>query len=477
METAEFQSPRRPAPPPPPRTSVQFSKTASRAQPAFSSFHVSNEVHDAMLKLRWSAKPSSPKTEEESITRPHTSSTGSDSSNRRARVLTLFNDPVGLPKQLSPTTTPVVPVTETDKYQFYPGLDFQAKRNRSQALGSVPTSSAKATSAASTATKPNSAPPTTAPPATAPPATAPPATAPPATAPPVFGVAATMKVLSPRTTGSEHLNAAAPSITDAKVLLGRVALVSGGGQGIGAGIAVEFARAGADVCINYVGDSAPAQQTAQEIRSLGRKVAIVEGDVSNREFVERMVRQAEQQLGPISILVTSAIWSARESLLDTKLDDLRRTLDVGVIGTFNCMQVIARRMVALAIKGSMIHISSPHSTTPFKNALDYNTAKAAATHLALSSANELMWKGIRVNLIQPGWTITPGELKFYTREALENSGKQMPLRRMEYPVDLGKAAVFLASDDAAYITGATLQVDGGQYIEGGPSWELLTEHK
>jgi glucose 1-dehydrogenase len=160
----------------------------------------------------------------------------------------------------------------------------------------------------------------------------------------------------------------------------------------------------------------------------------------------------------------------RQTLLETREADLRRTLDVGVLGTFHVFQLVAHQMVERGARGALIYISSPHARLPFKGAIDYNAAKAAGHQLALSAANELMWHGIRVNLIEPGWTDTPGERTWYSDEALAREGAKLPLGRLGTPEDIGHAAVFLASDAASYVAGSVLRVDGGAFIQG-PAWE------
>ncbi|WP_303801170.1 SDR family NAD(P)-dependent oxidoreductase [Alicyclobacillus macrosporangiidus] len=260
-------------------------------------------------------------------------------------------------------------------------------------------------------------------------------------------------------------------------LSGKVALVTGSSRGIGAGVALEIARAGANVCINYVGSSAEANQVVSQIQELGRRALAVRADVSDRRQVESLVDACESNLGPIDVLVTNAIRSTRASILDTDFEDLKRTVEVGIYGVFHTMQVVARRMVARGTEGVIIHISSPHARTPFKQSIDYNIAKAGSHHLALSVANELMWHKIRVNILEPGWTDTPGERTWYSDELLGAMGERMPLGRLGQPTDLGKAAAFLASDAASYIVGAVLRVDGGQFIEGGASWDSSGRHR
>lgn len=261
-------------------------------------------------------------------------------------------------------------------------------------------------------------------------------------------------------------------------LLDRVAVVTGSSQGIGAGIALELAHAGADVCINYVGDRACAEDVARKIRGIGRRALIFEADVSKRDAICEMFSAAEAELGLVSILVTNAVASKRQSLLETDADEFDKTIKIGVHGVLHCMQEFSRRMVAAGISGgSIVHICSPHARGPFRDAIDYNVAKAGSRHLALSAANELMWEGIRVNLVQPGWTLTEGELRLYSKEVLDASAAKMPFGRLCMPEDIGKAVVWLSSEEASYVTGTVLQVDGGQFIETAPSWHSSGRHQ
>ena len=122
-------------------------------------------------------------------------------------------------------------------------------------------------------------------------------------------------------------------------LLKKVAVVTGSSQGIGAGIAMELAHAGADVCINYVGPRADADEVAGAVRAIGRRAIVVEADVSDRAAVEKMFDATEAALGPVDILVTNAVMSTRNNLLETKPEDFDRTLKIGIYGVFHCMQV------------------------------------------------------------------------------------------------------------------------------------------
>jgi glucose 1-dehydrogenase len=258
-------------------------------------------------------------------------------------------------------------------------------------------------------------------------------------------------------------------------LADKIALVTGAARGIGRGVALALAEAGADVCLNYRTSEGAAAETAAAIRALGRRALMVQADVSDRAAVLRMVAQCAEALGPIDILVANAVSSVRRTLLETREEELRRAVEVGIYGIFHVLQAVAGQMVARQAKGSIIYISSPHARLPFKGAVDYNTAKAGGHMLALSAANELMWHGIRVNLIEPGWTDTPGERTWYADEVLYREGAQLPLGRLATPADMGQAAVFLASARAAYIAGAVLRVDGGAFIQG-PAWGETARH-
>ncbi|HEX6972113.1 MAG TPA: SDR family oxidoreductase [Limnochordia bacterium] len=248
----------------------------------------------------------------------------------------------------------------------------------------------------------------------------------------------------------------------------RVALVTGGSRGIGRGCAEALAAAGADVAIQYHRDSTAAEAVAAAVRAAGRRAWVAQADVADRAAVEALVEGAEAELGPIDILVVSAVYSVREPFLETKWENLHRTVEVSLFGAFHVCQAVARRMAGRPARdgrrGSILVIGSPHAYTPFKHAVDYNIAKAGVQHMAMTMAAELTSIGIRVNVIEPGWTDTPGERKWTPDPELEAAGRRMPLGRLGTPADIGQAAVFLASDAADYIAGAVLRVDGGQVV-------------
>jgi len=242
---------------------------------------------------------------------------------------------------------------------------------------------------------------------------------------------------------------------------GKTALVTGGSRGIGRGCALRLAQSGADVVVNYRGHKTAADEVVREIESMGRRAIAVQADVSDRAQVDRMVEIAEAEFGSIDILVANAATSTRKSFLETDLASLRETIDVTMYGVFNAMQAVARSMVAKHVRGSIIVIGSVHGRHPLPLAVDYNMAKAAVHQLANTAARELIPYRIRVNLLIPGWIDTPGERKWTPEDEIYEKAKDLPWGRLGTPDEVGRVAVFLASDLAEYVTGSAYSVDGG----------------
>lgn len=250
-------------------------------------------------------------------------------------------------------------------------------------------------------------------------------------------------------------------------LTGKTALISGSSRGIGKGIAVEMARAGADVAVNYFRHRDDGEAVADEIRAMGRRAIVVGADASDREAVDGMVDRAAEELGGPDIVVANAYYSRRDPFLAMDVDELRKTYEVSLFGAFHVAQAGARKMAAGGTGGSILFISSVMSFLPFPTSLAYSSAKAGMNHMAAIIALELLEHRIRVNVIEPGWTDTPGERQYSTEEELEEGGKRLPWGRLGTIEDLGKAATFLCSDAADYITGEVLRVDGGFWLKRG----------
>src|SRR5262245_27384319 len=248
-------------------------------------------------------------------------------------------------------------------------------------------------------------------------------------------------------------------------LTGKTALVTGAARGIGRGCALELARAGADVAINDRERTEQAEAVFAEIQALGRRCTLVEGDVFRRPSCEQVTARAIEALGRIDILVSNPAFNRRAAFLDYDPETFARVIDGSLTGGFQMSQLVARHMVARGGGGKIVFISSCHVHIPYARSVAYKAAKAGLNHLALTIAGELYPHRINVNVIEPGWIDTPGEHEAFGDETLASAGKALPWGRLGTPEDIGKAAAFLASDDADYITGATLRVDGGILLQ------------
>ncbi len=255
-------------------------------------------------------------------------------------------------------------------------------------------------------------------------------------------------------------------------LKGRNALVTGSSRGIGKGCAIEMARAGANVAINYFSHAGEAEAVAEEARSFGVKAIILQGDVSSRERVEAMVAETAAAFGSLDLFVSNAVYSDRQLMLEADLEGFKRTIDVGMWGAFFGMRAAAMQMVKQGNGGSIVIISSPHAVIPIPTAMAYNMAKAAIDHMARTAAIELAEHRIRVNIVHPGWIDTPGERKFFTEEQLAAGGAKLPWKRLGRPDEIGKSVAFISSSDADYMTGSTITVDGGVSL---PWWSSRSD--
>ena len=244
-------------------------------------------------------------------------------------------------------------------------------------------------------------------------------------------------------------------------LEGKVALVTGASRGIGRACAIEMAREGADVAINYRTHADEAEAVADLVRGLGRRALAIQGDVAERARCHDLVEQTVAQLGRLDVLVANAAHSIRKPFIELEEKDMADALAVTLWGVFHCCQFAARHMVARRAGGNIVVISSPHAWFPLKNCVPYNTAKAGVNQMALTIANELAKHRIRVNIVEPGWTDTPGERQYSTEEELEEGGRALPLGRLARSEEIARGVVFLASEDASYVTAANLRIDGG----------------
>ena len=242
---------------------------------------------------------------------------------------------------------------------------------------------------------------------------------------------------------------------------GRVALITGASRGIGRGCALVLAKEGADVAINYRSHPEEAEEVAAEIRKMGRRAITLKADVANQAEVENMVAETVKQLGQLNHFVSNAAFSDRKRMIDADMEGFKRTIDVTMWGAFYGVRAAAQQMVKQGKGGSIVVVSSPHAVLAIPTSMAYNMSKAAIDHMARTAAIELVNDRVRVNTIYPGWVDTPGERKFFTEEQIQTGAKKLPWGRLGTPEETAKAIAFMLSDDADYMTGSVLTIDGG----------------
>lgn len=245
-------------------------------------------------------------------------------------------------------------------------------------------------------------------------------------------------------------------------LLGKVALVTGGARGIGRSISLELARSGADVAINYGGSEGAAQELAAEIEQLGRKALIVQANVADSEAVQAMVKYVVEHFGQIDILVNNAGITRDNLLMRMKDEEWDDVINVNLKGVYNCIKAVTRPMMKQR-SGRIINISSVVGVMGNAGQANYVAAKAGVLGLTKTTARELSSRGITVNAIAPGFIETDMTAKL-SDDIQQGILSQVPLARLGKPEEVAKVVRFLASDDAAYMTGQTIHVDGGMVM-------------
>jgi NAD(P)-dependent dehydrogenase (short-subunit alcohol dehydrogenase family) len=246
-------------------------------------------------------------------------------------------------------------------------------------------------------------------------------------------------------------------------LAGKTALVTGGSNGIGAAIARAFAREGCDVVFTYRNDLAAARSLVDEIRVAGGIATAVAADLSQRTAAFELSAHVLAQRPRIDILVNNVGILTRTAFLRIEPAEYDRVVDTSLRAPFFLAQAIARHMVAQRIAGSIINVSSLSAQRAVSRVAHYQVAKAGVSMLTRSLAVELGEHGIRVNTLAPGLTATAANrVQWETQPAVwAQRGERIPLGRAGVPSDHAAAAVFLASDESAWTTGAEIVIDGG----------------
>jgi NAD(P)-dependent dehydrogenase (short-subunit alcohol dehydrogenase family) len=244
-------------------------------------------------------------------------------------------------------------------------------------------------------------------------------------------------------------------------LEGKIAFVTGGGRGLGRAGAVAFARAGADVVL-VSRTRHQLEETAAAVEALGRRALVATADTRKREEVEAAVQAAVAAFGRIDILFNNAGTNVRKPVVEMTDEEWHIIMETNVKGVFVVARAVARQMIAQR-GGSIINMSSSSSLVPERDKVVYASSKGAVMQFTKGLAMEMAPYGIRVNAIAPGYMMTP-----LVQGYLESDGdrrqrilSRIPLNRVGQPEEIGGALVFLASDAASYITGATIAIDGG----------------
>jgi 3-oxoacyl-[acyl-carrier protein] reductase len=242
-------------------------------------------------------------------------------------------------------------------------------------------------------------------------------------------------------------------------LTGKAAVVTGGSRGIGKAIALRLAQQGADICFSYVSNADAAAATANEIEALGQKAVAVQANVTQPEAAEELIKAALDAFGKVDILVNNAGITRDDLIMRMKPEDWRDVLETNLFGAFWTLKAVTRPMLR-AKSGRIINITSVSGQAGQMGQANYSSAKAGLIGLTKAAARELGSRGITVNAVAPGFVLT--ELtQDLSPELQQMAIDRTPLGRFGTTDEMAYAVAFLASDEAAYITGQVLAVDGG----------------
>jgi glucose 1-dehydrogenase len=247
-------------------------------------------------------------------------------------------------------------------------------------------------------------------------------------------------------------------------LSNKVAFITGGSRGIGRAIALEMASLGATVAISCLRQDAESLETEKMLHAAARKAMVCYGDVADYQQVEAHVAAVAEKFGRLDIAIANAAYSKREPFCIADLEAFRRTVDVTMWGAFHLFRAAANQMIRQATGGSLLAVSSPHAYIPVRGAMAYNMAKAAMDQMARTAAVELAEHRIRVNMLYPGWTDTPGERLFNDEVKIAQLAEHLVWKRLARPEEIARAAVFLCDPANEYISGSALAVDGAQSL-------------
>ena len=264
-----------------------------------------------------------------------------------------------------------------------------------------------------------------------------------------------------------------PPVPIYRVLAGQTALVTGASKGLGAAVAIGFAKAGANVLVNYHSDEAGAREVAAEIEAAGQRALVYKADVGKEDQVIAMFEAARQAFGRIDIVVPNSGFQLNAPTDEMTLDQWQRVIDTNLTGQFLCAREAIRAFKRQGIDktisyamGKIIHMSSVHDLIPWEGHVNYAAAKGGVMLLMKSIAQEVAHLKIRVNSLSPGAIRTPMNVEKLTSQEIYDDQllRLIPTKRIGEPEDVAQAAIWLASDASDYVHGITLYIDGGMTL-------------
>jgi NAD(P)-dependent dehydrogenase (short-subunit alcohol dehydrogenase family) len=247
-------------------------------------------------------------------------------------------------------------------------------------------------------------------------------------------------------------------------LVGKVALITGGDSGIGRAVSIHFAREGADIAIVYLNEDVDAEATKRLVERAGRKCLLIKGDIKKNTFCKKAVEQTFKTFGRLNVLVNNAgMQFPEKDAREISVEQLETTFQTNIFAYF----FFAEAALAYLKEGDcIINTTSVTAYRSSPSLIDYSSTKGAITTFTRSLATNLTEKKIRVNAVAPGPVWTPLIVSTFTKEKIKNFGSETAMKRAGQPSELGPAYVFLASDDASFITGQVIHVNGGEVVNG-----------
>lgn len=266
------------------------------------------------------------------------------------------------------------------------------------------------------------------------------------------------KEMSPR---PEYIN---PNYKAAGKLTNKSALITGGDSGIGRAVAIHFAMEGADIAIAYLDEGEDAKETKRLVEDTGRQCILFRGDISRKEFCDKIVKETTSTFGKLNILVNNAAQQyPQDDFLKISKHQLEKTFNVNILPYFFLSQAAVKDMNE---GDTIINTSSVTAYRGSPHLIDYSSTKGAIVSFTRSLSENLAPKKIRVNAVAPGPVWTPLIVSSFDEKDIQKFGKSVPMGRAGQPSEIAPAYVFLASEDASYITGQVIHVNGGELING-----------